>query len=119
MGSNYVTAHNNHDFFREQPVESRPVTSATRKTTVTAWAKRRPSVADSVQMTRLGDLSYTYGASSKGIVAKFSPNGEHFVVILRRGNLETNTNEYSLVLFQTSEAFKSSEPRVLISLASS
>jgi hypothetical protein len=70
-------------------------------------------------MMRLGDPSYTDGAPSNGIVAKFSPDGKYFVVILKKGNLEANTNEYSLVLFQTAEVFRSSERRVLVSLASS
>ena len=52
-------------------------------------------------------------------MAKFSPDGKHFVVILKKGNLEANTNEYSLVLFQTAEVFQSPEPQVLVSLASS
>ena len=52
-------------------------------------------------------------------MAKFSPDGKHFVVILKKGNLEANTNEYSLVLFQTAEVFQSPEPRVLVSLVSS
>jgi len=62
---------------------------------------------------------YTQGGSSKGIVAKFSLDGKHFVVILKKGNLEANTNEYSLVLFQAAEVFQSPAPRVLVSLASS
>jgi hypothetical protein len=70
-------------------------------------------------MTRLGDPSYTEGAPSKGIVAKFSPDRKRFVVILKKGNFEANTNEYSLVLFQTAKVFQSSKPRVLVSLASS
>jgi len=70
-------------------------------------------------MTRLGDPSYSGGAPSKGIVAKFSPDGKHFVVILKKGNLEANTNEYSLVLFQTADVFQSPAPRLLVSVASS
>jgi hypothetical protein len=86
---------------------------------VAGLTKRPVTVADSIQMTRLGDLSYTNGEPSKGIVAKFSPDGKHFVVILKKGNLEANTNEYSLVLFQTAAVFQSPEPQVLVSLASS
>jgi hypothetical protein len=86
----------------------------------TASLTKRPvTVADSIQMTRLGDPSYSGNAPSKGIVAKFSPDGKHFVVILKKGNLEANTVEYSLVLFQTSEVFQSPAPQVLFSLASS
>jgi hypothetical protein len=82
-------------------------------------AKRSVTVADSIQMTRLADPNYTGGAPSSGIVAKFSPDGKRFVVILKKGNLEANTNEYSLVLFRTSEVFLSPKPRVLASFASS
>lgn len=81
--------------------------------------KRTVTVADSIQMTRFGDPIYVDGAPSKGIVANFSPDGKSFVVLLKKGNLETNTNEYSLVLFETGESFQSPKPRVLVSLASS
>src|SRR5258708_22237784 len=70
-------------------------------------------------MPRLGDQSYTDGGWSKGIAAKFSPDGRHYVVILKKGNLETNINEYSLVMFKTADVFQSPVPRVLVSLASS
>src|SRR5258708_9201028 len=86
-------------------------------TAVSYLTKRHPTIADSIQMTRLGDSSYTNGEPSKGIVAKFSPDGKQFVVILKKGNLEANTNEYSLVLFQTAAVFQSPEPQVLVWLA--
>src|SRR5260221_6287312 len=79
-------------------------------------AQRPVKVADAIRMTRLADTSYENGLSSKGIVAKFSPDGLRFVVVLRRGNLEGNTNEYSLLLFETAEAFHSPSARVLVSL---
>jgi hypothetical protein len=88
-------------------------------TEVAGLTKRPATVADSIQMTRLGDPIYSAGGSSEGVVAKFSPDGQRFVIILRKGNLEANTNEYSLVLFQTAEVFQSPEPRILVSLASS
>lgn len=81
--------------------------------------KRAVTVADSIQMTRFGDPDYIGGGSAKGIVAKFSPNGERFVVLLKRGNLQDNTNEYSLVLFKTAEAFHLPTPRTLVSMSSS
>lgn len=88
--------------------------------TITVGLTKRPvTVADSIQMLRLGDESYTDGAPSEGIVAKFSPDGKQFVVVLKRGNLEANTNEYSLVLFQTAEVLQSPKPRTLVSLGSS
>lgn len=81
--------------------------------------RRAVTVADSIQMTRFGDPYYADGGSAKGIVAKFSPNGEHFVVVLKKGNLQDNTNEYFLVLFKTAGAFHSPTPRVLVSMFSS
>src|SRR5258708_2344680 len=70
-------------------------------------------------MTRFGDPTYTAGGSSKGIVAKFSPDTTQFVTVLRKGNLENNTNEYSLLLFRIADLFHSPAPHVLASLASS
>jgi hypothetical protein len=96
-----------------------PKSTSAQSAAATGLPKRSVTVADSIQITRLGDVRYTEGAPSNGIVAKFSPNGRYFVVILKKGNLEANTNEYSLVLFQTAEVFQSPEPQVLVSLASS
>ena len=84
-----------------------------------APGKRPVTVSDFIRMTRFGDPQYTDGVPSKGLVAKFSPDGTRFVVVLRKGNLETNTNEYSLTLFETDEVFHSSDPRVLLSMSSS
>lgn len=107
-------------FHLDQPVRdwSSPSTASQPKPH-NASGKRPVTVADSIQMTRLGDQSYADGEPSKGIVAKFSPDGKRFVVILKRGNLEANTNEYSLVLFQTASMFHAAEPQVLVSMASS
>src|ERR1700730_6541293 len=81
--------------------------------------KRAVTVADSIPTTRFGDPFYADGGSANGIVGKFSPNGEQFVVLLKKGNLQDNTNEYSLVLFKTAEAFHSPAPRTLVSMSSS
>jgi hypothetical protein len=40
-------------------------------------------------------------------------------VLLRKGNLEQNTNEFSLFLFQTAEAFSSPKPELLLRMSSS
>jgi len=81
--------------------------------------KRPVTVTDGIRMTRFGDPTYTAGGSSKGIVAKFSPDTTQFVTVLRKGNLENNTNEYSLLLFRIADLFHSPAPHVLASLASS
>ena len=70
-------------------------------------------------MTRFADPNYTAGGSSRGVVAQFSPDGKRFVVLVKRGNVERNTNEYSLLLFRTAEAFHSPTPEVLITMSSS
>src|SRR5712692_2904510 len=100
----------------DQPDTSPVNTSTVQKSAVAGLTKRPVTVADSIQMTRLGDPSYTAGDPSNGLVARFSPDGKRFVVVLRKGNLEANTNEYFMVLFQTSEVFQSPQPQVLVSL---
>jgi hypothetical protein len=81
--------------------------------------ERAVTVADAIRMTRFGDPSYQNGGSSKGIVGKFSGDGKHFAVVLRKGDLEQNTNEYSLLLFKTEEVFRSPTPKILLSFSSS
>jgi len=70
-------------------------------------------------MTRLADPLYLDGASSKGRVAQFSPNGKYFLVLLTRGNVERNTNEGYLLLYKTSQAFHSPKPDTLLTMSSS
>jgi len=84
-----------------------------------AGTKHPVTVEDFIGMTRLGDPLYNDGAPSKNLVAKFSSDGKRFVVVLRKGNLDANTNEYSLILFETEKVFRSPTPRVLLSMASS
>lgn len=73
-------------------------------------AHPRPvTVADSIRMSHLAD----------GETVLFSPDGSRFVATIRRGNLESNTNDYSLLLWKTAEIFESSEPDVLVTLSSS
>jgi hypothetical protein len=120
MIGSYLTVCSDFAFCSGQRTESSPSSNARTQDPLMAGPRKRPvTVADSIRMTRLGDPSYTDGEPSKGIVAKISADGKHFVVILKKGNLEANTNEYSLVLFQTAAVFQSPEPEVLVSLASS
>jgi hypothetical protein len=103
----------------DQRIQTTTSSNSTAHNTTVEVTKRPVTVADSIQMTRLADTRYTDGVSSKGMVAKYSLDGKHFVVLLKKGDLEENTNEYSLVLFQTSDVFQSPKPQVLISLSSS
>jgi len=81
--------------------------------------KRPVTVADAIRMTQLGEPSYLAGGSSKGLVAHYSPNGKRFIVILKKGNPEDNTNLYSLLVFETAEVSRSPRPAVLLSKSSS
>src|SRR5437867_8714196 len=62
--------------------------------------KRPMSVADSIEstMTMLDDYRFPAGVFSLSSLGCFSPDSKKFVVVLRRGNLEKNTNEYSMLL---------------------
>jgi len=82
-------------------------------------ASRPVTVSDVIEMTRLGDPVYLQGGPSKGRVASFSPDGNRFIVPIVKGNLKNNTNEYSLLLFETAHIFEGGKPLVLLTLASS
>jgi dipeptidyl aminopeptidase/acylaminoacyl peptidase len=72
-------------------------------------------VEDIVEMTRLGDPDYFAGRSSDGRVAQFAPDGQHFVIVLRRGELRSNTNVYSVYLYSTKRLFDQRvAPRLLL-----
>lgn len=89
------------------------------RTEVSASTEKRPvSVADAVSMRMLGDRDYYYGDYEVPI-AQFSPDGRKFVIVVRKGNLERNTNEYSLFLWQTIRIFESADPTLLLSMESS
>lgn len=81
--------------------------------------RRSVTVSDAIQMTVWGDLQYFLGGAPEDRVGIFSPDGEEFVIVVRRGNLEDNSNEYSLLLFRTSDAFNGPKPEVLITMSSS
>lgn len=79
-------------------------------------SKRAITVADCVAMTRLESRPYFADRSSP---AHFSPDGKRFVVVLMRGNLRQNTNDFSLLLYQTADAFHSPKPDALVKMSSS
>src|SRR5579859_6445262 len=88
MGSAYLRQECSRAYCSDQRAELPVAGTTTAKSAAVVESTKRPvTVADSIQMTRLGDPSYTDGAPSKGIVAKFSPDGKRFVVVLKKGNL--------------------------------
>jgi dipeptidyl aminopeptidase/acylaminoacyl peptidase len=70
-------------------------------------------------MLRLADPDYVDGAPSLGRVAQFSRDGKDFVVAVRRGNLEQNTNEYLLLLWKTEKIGDAPIPEELLTMSSS
>lgn len=69
-------------------------------------ARHPVDMPDIIEMTHVGEIIE-------------SPSQNRFVVLIWKGNLQTDTNDYSLLLFDTAAVFQSPAPRVLISFSSS
>ncbi len=81
--------------------------------------KRPVTVADAIQMTMPADPDFNQGADWRCDYAHFSPDGTQFAIVLKQGNLEHNTNQFSLVLYRTAEVLHSPKPNVLVTMSSS
>ncbi len=80
---------------------------------------RAVTIADSAQMTRWSDWGYFLGGAPSGPVALLSPDKTKFIIVIKKGNLEQNTVEYSLLLFDADEVFDSPRPQRLLTMSSS
>jgi len=80
--------------------------------------KRSITVEDTIEMTRWADVRYFWGAHPDGGVAQYAPDGGHFVIALRKADLKTNTNVYSIYLSATSTIFQSVKPSLLLTMSS-
>jgi dipeptidyl aminopeptidase/acylaminoacyl peptidase len=81
---------------------------------------RPVTVADAIEMTKLfGSSAYDSGVSTEHNPGLFSPDGAHFVIVTKKGNIKKNTNDYALLLFDTDGVLRSPSPKVLVSLSSS
>jgi dipeptidyl aminopeptidase/acylaminoacyl peptidase len=79
-----------------------------------AQRSTRPvTVADCISMVRTADT--LHGRE----IAHFSSDGSRIAVILRKGNLERNTNDFSIVLWRTNALSSPSGPEVLVKMSSS
>src|SRR5260370_5915226 len=82
-------------------------------------AQRPVTVADAITMTKLWNNDY-YGAATRSEdVAQISPDGSKALVVVKRGNLEKNTNDYSLLLWKMGGIFHSAAPEKLLTMSSS
>jgi len=84
------------------PIQTRPIT-----------------VADAIGMTRLADTDYFAGGPGRGQVAHFSPDRKRFIVVLQKGNLSRNVNEFTMLLFDTTTLPHVAMPVSLVTMASS
>jgi len=81
--------------------------------------KRPVTVADVIGMTRVGAPIPGYtGVGPKSEFAVFSPDGKRFAIVVIKGDLERNTNDYSLMLFRTAEVSRIPNPKKLITFSS-
>jgi dipeptidyl aminopeptidase/acylaminoacyl peptidase len=70
-----------------------------------AWQTVRPiTVDDVIGMTRLANGIEDTRKENDSAAAKFSPNGKRFVIVLRKGDVVANVNEFSMYLFETATA---------------
>ncbi len=60
------------------------------------------TAAHTIEMTHLAEPD----SSADGALVKMSPDGKHFAVVTRRGNLITGLNDYELLLYNTEETLR-------------
>lgn len=78
-----------------------------------AEASHVVSVKDAIEATVISDSEYMDINLGESIL--LSPDQQHFAVVTRRGDLESNKNEYRLLWFNTEDVLKgSSEQRFVV-----
>jgi dipeptidyl aminopeptidase/acylaminoacyl peptidase len=75
--------------------------------------KRPIGVTDVIESRRLSD------SFNSGGVVSFSPDGQHFVTVARKGNVRTGVNDFTLAVFRRGAVFSSSKPESLLVMSSS
>jgi dipeptidyl aminopeptidase/acylaminoacyl peptidase len=80
-------------------------------------AERQITVADAIRMTRLEGPDYLLPNPTH--MVHLSLDGKRFVLLMRKANLEQSTNEFSLLLYETADAFRGPKPDVLLTMSSS
>jgi dipeptidyl aminopeptidase/acylaminoacyl peptidase len=80
--------------------------------------QRQVNVADMIEMNRLEPPTIE-GTHLSELAVQFSPDHSMFVAVVSRGNLKTNTVDYSLLLYATSRALQSPPPVRLLTFSSS
>ncbi len=74
--------------------------------------QRHVAVPDTIEMTEVAPSDET---DAPGL---FSPDGSRFAVVLTKGDLKTNSNVYTLLIFSTRTAFVSHKPVAIVKMSS-
>lgn len=82
-------------------------------------SKRLVTVRDAITATKLGLPDSILSGDVSDLAAIFSPDRQRFLVVLKRGNLENNTNDFSVLLYETADVLKAPAPRTLFTMSSS
>src|SRR5258708_775383 len=82
-------------FGTKASVESRILGDVSRLTS------RQATVADAIRMTSIVDPSPFFGK------VKFSPDGSRVVLVVKKGNIEQNLNEFSILVLEVMDVFNS------------
>ena len=77
--------------------------------------KRPPTVADSILLTEIGE---PWDDLLGRDVAHYSPDGSHFVVVTRTGNIASDSVDYALLMYTAEASGKISAPRILTTVSS-
>ncbi len=103
------------DMRATEPEQSKPSLQTEHK------PKRKVTEADAIPMMQIAGPGAirSYAGTLTRDFASFSPRRDKFVVILKRGNLATNTNDYWMALYKTDDLFQSPQPRTLVLMSSS
>lgn len=72
------------------------------------------TVSDFIEMRELRELQSSNGSPFTMV----SPDGKHLLILVRRGNVQKNVVEYSLLLWHTSQLFLSIPPKSLLTMSS-
>jgi dipeptidyl aminopeptidase/acylaminoacyl peptidase len=79
--------------------------------------QRPVTVSDAIEMSEIVPPPVQAGTESES-AALFSPDGSRLAVIVKRGDLRTNANVYTLLVFVTQRAFASRQAEAVVRMSS-
>jgi len=83
-------------------------------------AHRPVGVGDGIELTVPANAYYSEEGQVKAGLVEFSPDGSRFIIVLKRGEISSNTNRYSMLLWRISEIKQGKlGPRTVLEMRSS